>query len=238
MSFQSFQMESLRITRNWIFRLIKLLQKSPQIGYCYTSRNSVPQTQTIMDTLRNHLELIGQLDDEPKNIIQNMIIHRLTTTGFHKTNVRLMDRFEDVLNGKYGVMNGVTSLNETLLYYILTVLDFEDVLNAISNWELIGQFKSGNVIVTTIVSDQLKNNRWKLNLETYMDLLVQYIDTTKCSYNKHMLESIMNVCIILTTRFEFNEAFRCLPSKDVFPGGIEYQNAYHEFQIYSQSIPH
>lgn len=229
---QAPQSETLRTTRNWLFRLLKLLESVNFTGRNYVRGNATAPIEKNMQILTKHLESVNQFPQNPKQMIESMTIHRLNEKGFHGSEATLIHRLSEMLNGNYGVAAAISSINDTILYYTLTALDLEDILTLVCNWTWIQQAGKGQAVIQTTILNQLKTNRWNVKPEVYLTQLNQYIETKRAT-NKvasTILKNIRDVYSILVIRTQVRKDLMITPSKGVFPGGSDYRAAMCEFK--------
>ena len=212
----------------WLYRLIDLTDRLPAIGWKYNG-SSTPEIDRLIIKLRAHLESRHSLG--ACKTIEKMSLYRLIETEFRKINVRLVDRIDAMLKGEYPIASATSSFSETALYYILTLLDLEDILLVVTNWKGMDRLGKGKKVVEDLITHKIHQYRLIPNLQRY----IKYIDnlwsnTLTC---EEILLNVKQFMETLLHQHEVRQSLSIQPPTSVFPGGMVYQETLEHFALLS-----
>lgn len=214
--------------RTWLYRLIDLTDQLPAIGWKYNG-SSTPEIDRSMVKLRIHLESRHSLG--ACQIVEAMSLYRLIETEFRKTNVRLVDRIDAMIKGEYPIASATSAFSETALYYILILLDLEDILLIVTNWKGMDRLGKGKKVVEDLITHKIHQYRLIPNLQRY----IEYIDNLRSntSTGKTILLNAKQFMKTLLHQYEVRQSLSIQPPSSVFPGGVVYQESLEHFSLLS-----
>jgi len=218
--------ETKRQLRNWLFTLIKILDKIPSIGRVYVIGNG--PYDNIMIKLQNHINKIGS--SPIKEIVEPMYMYFLIENGFRKLKTLFIKRLNNVVLGQHPISPSIDIFKDTILYYVLTLLDLDDILTLVANWERLDALNHSKTIICEMILSKIKELPLK-SFNTYLQNIDQKLPNAKTLNGSEIFIKLEEFLQHELRKQELNSVLLNLqaqPPCGCFPGGTSYREARNE----------